>query len=254
MIIDYLTVTIFGKPTSPGEVSSFLDGHDMHELYMQEPCDELAAWRPFSSAWGNSVFRVQWRDSDNWSSLSVTGKGCEVVRDELQAFIAAHVDNITRIDLAQDANEHSFSPVAHASNVTSRTKAIIQSDTGETLYIGSRSSDSFVRVYRYKEPHPRAGNTRVEAEFKRDYARTVSAHVAADGPNSLPVMAWIVRKSALEGHLMWRQPATESTKPMVANRKEGQDGYTAWLYKAAIPAVRKALREGLIEKRDIFME
>ena len=254
MIVDYITVTIYGKPTDATDIDAFLRAWSLHPLIEHEPCETLAAWRPFQSAWGNDVFRVQWRDSDNWSSLSISGTGCEIVRDHLPAFIRDNHENVTRIDLAQDANEHSFSPVAHAANVPARTKAIIESDTGETLYIGSRTSDSYVRVYRYKEPHPRAGNTRVEAEFKRDYARAVAGLVATDGANSLPVMAWIVRKARLEGHPMWRQPALESTKPMIANRKPGQDGSAKWLHTVAVPAVRRALREGVITVEAILGE
>lgn len=253
MIVDYLTVTLNGQPRDEVEVVNFLDEWGLMPLFNFEQFVSLPAWKPFKNAYGNSVCRVQWRDSDAWSSFSITGKGCQVVRGALSRFIGENRERVTRIDIAQDATfETSFSPVKHAQKVKSRTRSIIESDTGETLYIGSRKSASFVRVYRYNEPHERAGITRIEAEFKSDYARSVASVVADDGVNAPSLVAWIVRKTATEGYRIWHGLHDSETKPMRANRKPGQDGYTKWLRQAALPAVRRALREGLITMGDVL--
>lgn len=251
-MIDWLSWTVQGQPVAPARVADFITEYALDAL-LEQGVSPIPPYPPFRNAFGSELFRVQWRNIDEWSSVSITGAGCESVRDGLREHIALVQDQVTRIDIALDFGKYSFDPATLAPKITARSRALITSDNGTTLYIGSRTSDAFVRVYRYNSPHPRAGNTRAEAEFKGAYARRVASEYANNGFSDA-LKSWIARKSKTEDNPAWEM--TSETKPMVmsSDKRPGQDGHYKWLLRVALPAVRQALYRGDISEDDLFVQ
>lgn len=109
--------------------------------------------------------------------LVLSGRGCKLLTDcpastdmdgwdclwrEGDAF------KLTRLDIARDFDTDLY-PVAlrdYIGDQRKRTSGLITSDTGQTASFGSRSSDKYLRVYRYDPPHPRSETLRFEWEIK----------------------------------------------------------------------------------------
>ncbi len=157
---------------------------------------------------------------------------------------------MTRIDVAIDLASE-LDPIAHADTVDVRSKTVITSDVGSTLYIGSRKSNTFARVYRYNEPHDRAGVTRIEVEFKGNAAKTIAAAIA-DGRMD-EIAAFAARKTKTTQLEDWHMD--HNTKPIKVNvdkkQHSGQDGWQRWMRKAALPSVVKAINEGTLYQHEI---
>jgi len=115
--------------------------------------------------------------------IEISGKGCDYLRSVgVEAAVLEKVQSrLTRLDIATDIETH-ISPVDFVAKRTgrkSRFNSVIQSDTGTTVYVGSRESESYTRVYRYAEPHPRAALLRVEYVFRRKHARLIASEIMA---------------------------------------------------------------------------
>lgn len=248
MIIDWISITIVGTPKGVLSIEQWLGDNGLSAL-LADGIGPIGHWRPYQVAVGNDLFRVLWQHNAEWSTLAVNGQGCAVLGDAVYDLLSLNADRITRVDVAWDMGQHSISPVEHAGKISGRTKAVMESDSGETLYIGSRTSDAFVRMYQYKEPHERAGNTRIEAEFKRSYCLPVVEALTTG--NSAGVAAWVARKVNLPyGHPVFDVADTKPMK-MSTERIPGQDGWERWLRRAAIPAVRKAIKAGIVTLDEI---
>lgn len=247
MIVDWFSMTFTATIRSREQFAQALRDAGLVHLasYGVAP---LAPWSPFSGAIGNEYVRIQWQRNQTWSHLSITGTGCALDRDALHNFIYRHADAATRIDLALDLDTQ-LDPVQHADCIDARTKSIMQSDAGSTLYIGSRKSNSFIRIYRYNAPHARAGITRIEAEFKSDYAKSVSTALTQGRLDE--IAAFIARKSKTEHLPDWK--IDKDTKPVTMRKEKisaGQDGWQRWLKRAALPAVIQALHAGVLSKHE----
>jgi len=122
-------------------------------------------------------------------TLEVSGAHCGSIEALMPQVLADYADCLSRVDLAVDIDTVttplSFDAQCSPDRVNTRSK--MSSSTGETVYIGSRSSERFVRVYRYKPPHPRIHLLRVEFQLKGDYARALAQNVTAGG--TLPCIA-----------------------------------------------------------------
>lgn len=128
--------------------------------------------------------RVSWGNVNPHLYVELSGVACDKLREEntLEDLMKYVVTRVSRIDLAGDI-ETDVTPlefVGDSINVRHST-SVIHSDTGETVYLGARSSDRCVRVYRYREPHPRSHLLRIEHEFKHELAKDVCAHVLLKG-------------------------------------------------------------------------
>ncbi len=177
--------------------------------------------------------------------LEFSGGGCRWLVDRM---IMDHVletfsDRVTRIDIAHDWETETKPAEFAALRDEGRFKSIgnFDSASGQTVYIGSRTSERYARVYRYAPPHPRAHLMRVEIVLRKEMAK-----VAAD---------YCLRNGVLNGLLAigeafgWAHPLWDGLKAgeqeEIQWRPREKGGSTLrWLYKQVSPAVKKVLESG----------
>jgi DNA relaxase NicK len=133
----------------------------------------------------NGGARLSWGGVNNHAMIEMPGTACATasqcgVMGELLTRIA---ERVSRIDFAGDI-ETDVTPLDFVTQADLRTnisRTSIDSATGLTEYIGSRSSTRFCRVYRYAEPHDRAKFLRVEFELKGKLAQAAAIKVTEIG-------------------------------------------------------------------------
>jgi DNA relaxase NicK len=127
----------------------------------------------------------------------------------------------------------------------------IKSETGHTVYIGSRSSDRYARVYRYTEPHPRAHLLRSEFVLKGEQAKLAARELLAVG---VDLYAARLGNSFGWKHKVWL-PNEWSVEEAKAWRPDREAGNTVrWLYSQVAPALIKLHREGQLDAQIWFAE
>lgn len=177
---------------------------------------------------------------------------CGGMEGELE-LLAEVQPRLTRLDVAVDIPCDVTPPefTAHRSMKRFKSWSEAKSSSGHTVYVGSRTSDRYARVYRYNEPHPRAGLLRVEMVMKGQQAKQVASDIAAAG---------IINVAAALGdvfgwtHAVW-SPAPDELMEIKAWRPERRHGKTvSWLYSQVIPAIVKLHLDGVIDARQVFAD
>jgi hypothetical protein len=187
--------------------------------------------------------------------VEVSGRGCETLLQAqvLDQVMSAARDRITRIDIALDF-ETPCRPTLYAAQRQGKrftAHSEVVSASGETVYIGSRKSDRYARVYRYNAPHPRSNLLRCEFSIKGAQSRITALHVLTDGIQATA--------RALEAQFGWidlepaaaAQPVAEvrSWRP---ERREGKTVY--WLNSQVAAALIRLHRDGVIDVQEWFQE
>jgi len=126
---------------------------------------------------------------------------------------------------------------------------MMNSDTGETCYIGSKQSERFARVYRYFPPHPRAHLLRVEMVFRRDYAKQVAATLVEHGVSSVAKSAGKVFGWA---HPIWDVDSAVEVDISVTSPEKNAGKTVSWLVRSVAPAIQRLIADGTIRDPDAF--
>jgi len=212
---------------------------------------------PYTDAWtlpgaGITLFAGI---SLNHCCVEISGSGCErlIEKGLLEKIIGAVASRVTRIDIASDI-ETEISPdefVSVRTHSRMRSGGKQYSSSGETEYVGSRSSDRFARVYRYKKPHPRAHLLRVEHEFHRDYAKKVAHEIINSSLESIANSAGLAFGWA---HEIWdTKPDTSVDLSVVAaERNAGKTVF--WLVNSVAPAFKRLCADGTIRNPEEFVK
>jgi len=133
------------------------------------------------------------------------------------------------------------------------TTSIIQSETGSTVYLGSRLSGRFARLY---EKNYESLYVRLEIELKRDYSRQLWDDLANTGCKvlpeyyavhlqRLPVPQWVIQE--------WGPDVQTDVDIRPYEKKFDEDKQLAWL-KSLIPKFQEMANSHSIGERvrDIF--
>lgn len=184
-----------------------------------------------------------------------SGKGCEWLEKEGELYDLLHMvaDDVTRIDLAVDWLTGTKPSEFAEKRANGRFKAIGTqvSETGETVYVGSKKSDRYARVYRYNPPHPRSAFLRCEMVYRRKQARVAVANVCSVGLTETITMSgngfgWT--------HELWESTKTNDAE-MLQWRPERRTGKTLrWLIVQVAPAIIKLAKEDEIDPEKWFSE
>lgn len=177
--------------------------------------------------------------------VEFSGKGChKLLQSEHQeAILNLACERATRIDIACDI-ECDIDPRDFcAKRVQGRFKSgsEIVSESGVTVYVGSKTSNRYARVYRYAPPHPRSHLLRVEHVFKGEDAKTTLSLFGWSGGEA--VAAECARMFGWE-HEAWDvAPVTDSE--LKADRPERGEAKTIyWLYETVAPVLARLHKEG----------
>lgn len=234
-------------------VSDFL-GDKINAILDGQPFEVLRGRAPYAASWGREDGGVRIFAAPQITHVLVecTGTGCETIRKhrQMENILAVVLQRVSRLDLAVDivcdTPPHEFA----AKRDVERFKAIgdIRSETGETYYVGSLKSDRFARVYRYREPHPRADTLRVEHVFRRDAAKVVARELLEVGVNSV-----VSGLSGVYGwtHEKWQPENVTPADLSVMRMKKETTATIRWLYGAVTSAIVKAVQRGELDIDDL---
>jgi hypothetical protein len=168
---------------------------------------------------------------------------------------------MTRVDIAIDI-ETETRPVDFCAERESRkvrSESTVKSDSGETVYIGGRKSNRYMRCYRYNQPHPRAKYLRCEFVQRKKHAKQ-TAH------EYMRMIAGMAKEKVLHSmvhelgarfgldHEDW-QPQSYDDVDIDTYRPERRSGKTEyWLVAQVAPAFKRLVREGVIENPKEWLE
>jgi len=185
-------------------------------------------------------------------TLEISGTFCERITESIPNLCADFAGQFTRLDIAVDM-ETETTPFEFDDFVKTeryKTRSRMESSTGQTVYIGSRSSEKFCRVYRYKPPHPRHKLLRAEWQLKGQYANAFAEEIAAGV--TIDSLAQGLGEDFGFTHGAWE--LREAPK-MVRVPSHAQSGQTvAWLTKTVAPLLRRLEREGKLDVEAWFAD
>ncbi len=208
--------------------------------------------RPYRRAYAcpNVGFRINadWQRKE--ALIVFNGQACEMVRGIGRAAVIELLVRVeatgSRLDFATDISTQVSPADVQARGWSKRiiSRSYIQTTQGNTLYIGSRKSDAFCRVYKYNPPHPRSDKLRVEFELKKQRARAVAGIAIVEGVETAArsvaaryEFGHDTVREAFAGHI--RQIKTEAHMRSMASTE-------MWLLTQAAPAFLRLVREGVI--------
>lgn len=200
--------------------------------------------------------RFEWGNVDT-VFVQMPGTTCEWLREHgsLDDVIFKYQQRATRIDFAADmlcdTTPREF--VAARTHKKFRSVWDIEEVTGDTVYVGSWSSDRFARVYRYHPPHERSAWLRAEHVFKGKRARRAALAYIGKGIEDVTracgeTWGW--------GHHTW-QPVCDSDtvsdllKLWTPERKVSKT--LKWLETQVAPALAKVMNSGEIVDVDAWL-
>src|SRR5574338_152104 len=207
---------------------------------------------------GRAPYSICWKTTDNGVSLfasprldhcliEISGKGCEKLYENDLMFPILYVTapRLTRLDLACDT-QTSTRPLEFAEKRDKgrfKAHSHMVSATGETYYVGSRTSDRYARIYRYNFPHERSHLLRVEYVVKGVNAQNAAFAICATGENPL---ARNFGEAFGFSHPDWNVDA--DTIDFRMYRKERHEGKTLfWLADTVAPLLARLHKEGTID-------
>lgn len=180
----------------------------------------------------------------------------EYFEDGGQHILKWHSDRghkCTRIDLAIDVKEDSaFLPQIRGKvernefTGTARGATIVSSSDGAglTLYIGSRSSERFVRIYDKAAQMKVDGQwTRIEAEIKHDSARAIARTIVGFGAGGISLVAQsIIRRVCDFDCPAWKAVFDGKTIP-IGTPKIEEKKTEEWILSQVAKAIARFERE-----------
>lgn len=185
-----------------------------------------------------------------------TGAGCDILeaKGELMPLILTQADNCTRIDIATDILTDTRPSDFANQRTSTKTTAIgyQKSDSGETVYVGSRKSDRTCKVYRYDGKHPRAAFLRIEYTYKGKNAAIIANKLKSVSIEEIAVVSGNRYKWQ---HDCFKSPTIDPALEIEAYRPERRQGKTVtWLYSQVIASIVRMSKEGHLDLEDYIIE
>lgn len=191
--------------------------------------------------------------SNSVSVFEAGGRACKKFSNYVgyKEMARMSIKTCTRIDVAIDFD---LPPADIASYVTGWSKRIkahswVNSPSGQTLYLGSPTSERFARIYRYAEPHPRARFLRVEIVSRRKHAKAVCEAIQTQGLGA--TASALLAGLSLQGSDF---RAFENTNlpvtPLENNRSAAKR--VLWILKQVTPALIDMHKNGELDAYEWF--
>lgn len=180
--------------------------------------------------------------------VEISGKGCDWLEANgtLMHLLNMCQHRVTRLDVASDiltpTDPIEFAMLRYMGRFKSSGQQV--SESGTTVYVGSRTSERYCKVYRYNEPHERAKFLRIEYTFKGQTAKMTASQVIQSGEEAVSVAAG---EAYGWQHACYRPEATK-TLELAVYRPERETGKTIfWLANTVAPLLVKMHRTGDID-------
>jgi hypothetical protein len=265
--IDYLSFTVdlvnkIDDANTALEViaSQFISdfGYEFYEaILMRSSGWEIAAgYRPYKFGYQNKEVGIfcHFGGHDN-ALIQFSGNGCKflAMAGLLNKVISVAHSRVTRLDIAIDIPTETMPVdfIKEGYNGRIKSDAIINSAQGQTVYLGSRKSEKYCRVYRYFEPHPRAKKLRVEYETKKKYARAVALSIHESG---LETTAQSISDYYEWGHEDMPKLSELSEQIQTETSQRSDSKTLLWLMKQCAPAFQRLVTNGTISEPEQFFK
>lgn len=197
-------------------------------------------------------FHIFWNSNKNFSLIEIEGTGVQNLREQklLKSILRQYSHLLTRIDIAEDfetiCTPREFAEKRDGKRFTSHAE--INSETGETCYVGSRSSDRFARIYRFASPHPRSHLLRCEFQLRDENAKSFAELLQSHKLSELVLRLY---KTFGIYHPLAITSAPQG-KLLSAPRASKMGATERWLFSQVLPACKKLIDDGNTEIIDIF--
>jgi hypothetical protein len=152
--------------------------------------------------------------------------------------------SITRLDIAVDVQQYWFIKNFHdafmagEAETDARKGMLILGGGGATFYVGSRTSEKYLRIYdKAAESGLDLPLTRVELECKGEFARGVAKYIKANGMGN--IRAIICGFCDFPNDKVWPAAMTSPTLFEGIPRPERQSNTRGWLLETVAPALAK---------------
>lgn len=214
-----------------------------------------ASWEPGN---GRAPYRTRWQrelpgvtiythPALTHALVEVSGSGCDelAARGAMAGVLDAVQSRITRLDIACDilTEVRPLDFVDGRSTGRFKAQSHVLSESGETFYVGARSSARYARVYRYNPPHERSHFLRVEYVVKQQDAKNVVDAIQTEG------LASVV--ASLGQTFGWQHPTwdvRDNPAEIAVYRPDRREGKTLfWLADTVGPCLARLHREGIID-------
>lgn len=182
--------------------------------------------------------------------MSEHGSSCTYVLLELHLLGA----RVSRIDLAIDVFGSALSPQVlckpnrkpyKGRGRTPKFTQVGDEEDGWTIYVGSRSSDKFLRIYDKKKETGYEGDawTRIEVECKGKIAHWLGSKLPSGTLSDAYSTASTIIKTLVDFEDMeWRQALSSDVVALAIPKKSDRDTL-GWLLKSAVPALARLMKE-----------
>lgn len=187
-------------------------------------------------------------------TIEFPGQSCDWARmlNIERELLICGTGNASRIDIALDL-ECDSTPMQLTDGLDNgriKTRSVMESSSGTTVYLGSMKSEHYARIYRYNDPHPRAGLLRVEFVARRNRAKAVCENILEHGTNALLRQLWdeVGLPPLLDFDLDTPVVSLNEARP----ERDGKNT-VSWLIKQAAPAFKRLVREGHIANSEQFL-
>jgi len=202
-----------------------------------------------------SHISISWNAGNPYALCELSGQSCDLVLQTVSTHELAlsASGRATRLDFAVDI-ENDCTPEAFAAlrnERAFRAYAFYTTETGDTVYIGSRKSDRMARVYRYNPPHPRAHLLRVEAEYKGDAAKMICDVLSLE---SLTFTTLTAHAPFGWTHELWQTNNVQPGKVAARHYNRSDASRLRWLNTVVAPAIKQAAQEGMIDLQEWIQE
>ncbi len=257
--IDWIsfTIRITGALSDTGDdTTHFVDrqllgalGPDLYQALFSLPMAHQGGRAPYQFRYmrSDAFVNVLWGEKQNHILVEISGGGCDdlMQKEKILLLVKTVQARLTRLDVACDM-ETDATPADFVESMASGrfvTRSDQTSPSGDTIYLGSRQSDRFCRVYRYSKPHPRSHLLRCEYVLKKRNAQIAAGEIFRSDVETVAA-----QHGNLYGwqHAAWQPSNMVLTKPD-AYRAERSSGKTEkWLIATAMPALARLVEDGTI--------
>jgi Putative phage replication protein RstA len=183
------------------------------------------------------------RSSINTVLVQHTGQGCAQIAQltDILTFLNVVQPRVGRLDVAVDVETDERPELYYNAYSGGLSRAFEISPSGETLYLGSRKSDRFLRIYRYNPPHERAHLLRFEIQYRRRFARAAAWHAARVGLRRFALSALSEYPLPLQ-HL-----GLEKLSETLFVSRKLRGNTLNWLQRQVKPAIVSLIRSGELD-------